>query len=531
VIPETIFVAVLAPIGFAAIGAMLVLLGEVLLSRSQSFLGRPWNARLVGSVLAGVSMLSLLLGLFVSIQWFASGDVQVFNPAHPLLQLDRFSALASALIITAALLSCALATYYLEVVGINHAEYYALLLLATAGMLTMVTAIDFLPLFVGLELMSIPLYALAGFDRRRLSSNESALKYFLIGSFASAVLLYGVALLYGATGSTSFAALREGFDPQSPLALTGLGLVVVGFAFKISAVPFHQWAPDVYEGAPSSVTAYMSVAVKATGVLALLRLLALGAAPLGGVGATVLDGPDAGLLDASLGQVLGGLAALSMIVGNLMAVIQDNVKRLLAYSSVAHAGYLLVGVAAGTAEAWSAAVFYLIVYTFMNLGAFAIVVALAQGGRDCERVASFAGLARARPGLAALMTIFLLALTGIPPTAGFFAKFGVFSAAVNVGLVPLAIIGVVMSVVSVYAYLRIPVLMYMHEPEEFAGAPAQAQSGERFVLLACAVAVLALGILPNGGTLLDFSLGEQRFALSVPSVLDWARAAVAFLVP
>jgi NADH-quinone oxidoreductase subunit N len=373
-------------------------------------------------------------------------------------------------------------------------------------------------LFIGLELMSIPIYALAGFDRRRLSSNESALKYFLIGSFASAILLYGVALLYGATGSTSFAALRAGFDPHSPLALTGLGLVVVGFAFKVAAVPFHQWAPDVYEGAPSSVTAFMSVAVKATGVFALLRMLALGVAPIEGSAAVPLD------------QVFAGLAVLSMVVGNLMMLIQDNVKRMLAYSGVAHAGYLLVGVAAGTAESWAAVVFYLIAYTFMNLGAFAIVVALAQGGRDCERVASFAGLARARPGLAMLMTLFLLALAGIPATAGFFAKFGIFSAAVSAGFVPLAIVGVLMSIVSVYAYLRIPVLMYMREPGEFAGPPAEAQSGERFVLVVCAAVVLALGILPNGGTLIDFSLGEQEFMLRLPPVLDWARAAVAALV-
>jgi NADH-quinone oxidoreductase subunit N len=220
-----------------------------------------------------------------------------------------------------------------------------------------------------------------------------------------------------------------------------------------------------------------------------------------------------------------------MIVGNLMMVIQDNVKRLLAYSSVAHAGTVLVGVAVGSAEAWAAVIFYLIAYTFMNLGAFTVVVALAQDGRDCDRVASFAGLARERPGLAALLTIFLLALAGIPPTAGFFAKFGIFSAAVSAGFVPLAIIGVLMSLVSVYAYLRIPVLMYMRERGEFARRPPEAQSGERFVLLICVVVVLALGILPNGGTIFDFSLGEQGFKLWVPPVLDWARSAVTVLAP
>lgn len=522
-IPESVFSVVLAPIGFVAIGAMLVLLGEVLLSRTKSFLGRPWNARLIGSVLAGVAMFSLLLALFVSSQWFATGDVQVFNPQHPLLQLDRFSALASVLIVLAALLSCALATYYLEAVGINHAEYYALLLLSTAGMLVLVSAIDFLSLFLGLELMSLPLYALAGFDRSRLSSNESALKYFLTGSFASALLLYGVALLYGAIGSTSFAALRAEFDPESTLALCGLGLVVVGFAIKLAAVPFHQWAPDVYEGAPSSVTAFLSVAVRAAGVFALLRVLGLG----------MTTGADAAIDSAlaSLAPVFAALAALSMIVGNLMMLIQNSVKRLLAYSGVAHAGYVLMGVAAGGSEAWAAVVFYLVVYTFMNIGAFAIVVSLAQRGRDSDRVAAFAGLARESPGRAALMTLFLLALAGFPVTAGFFAKFGVFSAAVNAGLAPLALLGVVMSVVSVYAYVRIPVLMYMHEKDEFVGRAAEAQSGERFVLLTCGVVVLALGVLPNGGTVFEFALGEQGFALWLPPVLDWSRDAVAALVP
>lgn len=496
--PETIHVAVLAPIGFVAIGAMLVLVGEVLLSRAGSILGRPWDERLIGTALAGLSMFFLLLAFLVACQAYAAGGSEVFNPQHPLLQLDRFSALATALIALAALLSCALAIYYLHALQINHGEYYALLLLSVCGMMVMVAAVDFLTVFLGLELMSIPIYALAGFDRRRLRSNESALKYFLIGSFASAVLLYGMALLYGTTGSTSLAALRAGFDPANPLALVGLGLVLVGFAFKVSAVPFHQWTPDVYEGAPSAVTAFMSVTVKAAAVAALLRVLGLGVGPL----------------DASLTNVLWVLAALTMIVGNLMAVIQDNVKRLLAYSSIGHAGYILVGVVAGTIEGWSAVVFYLIAYTFMNLGAFGVVVALAQHGQDCERVESFAGLGRTRPALAAVMTLFMVALTGIPPTVGFFAKFSIFSAAVQAGYVWLAIIGVLMSVVSVYYYLRIPVLMYMYEAGDEAPRP-ETQLFEGWVLAFCAVAVLVLGVFPNGGVL-----------LGPITVMDWARESV-----
>ena len=496
-IPEVLNLHVLAPIGFVGIGSMVVLLLEVFLSRSDSFLGRKVDDRLVGSLLAGVSMFFLFLALAVACQAFAAGNAEVFNPQHPLVRLDAFSSLATALIAGGALLSCALAIYYLDALHINRGEYYALLLLATAGMMTMVAAVDFLAIFLGLELMSIPVYALAGFDRRRLRSNESAMKYFLIGSFASAVLLYGVALLYGATGSTSLLVLGAAFDPSNPLAMIGIALVLVGFGFKISAVPFHQWTPDVYEGAPSSVTAFMSVAVKTAAVAALLRVLGLG---LGGE-------------ESVLVGVLWGLAALTMVVGNLMAVIQDNVKRLLAYSSIGHAGYMLVGIVAGSIEGWSAVMFYLVAYLFMNLGAFGVVIVLANRGEDCERVDSFAGLARTRPGLAALMTLFLVALTGIPPTVGFFAKFSIFMAAVNAGFVGLAIIGVLMSAVSVYYYLRIPVLMYMREPS--GEAPRLATStGEVFVLALCAVAVLYLGVFPNGAEL---------------PVMDWARTSVGTL--
>jgi len=315
-----------------------------------------------------------------------------------------------------------------------------------------------------------------------------------------------MALLYGATGATSFEALRAGFDVASPLALVGVGLLLVGFAFKISSVPFHQWTPDVYEGAPSAVTAFMSVAVKTTAVAALLRVVGLALGPL----------------DETLVDVLWVLAALTMIVGNLMAVIQDNVKRLLAYSSIGHAGYLLVGIVAGTLEGYSAVVFYLIAYTFMNLGAFAVVVALAHQGHDCERVESFSGLAKRRPALAALMTLFMVALAGIPPTVGFFAKFSIFMAAVRAGQVPLAIIGVLMSVVSVYYYLRLPVLMYMRDPAE---EPPRRElaSGEALVLVVCAFAVLFLGIFPNDGSL--WPSGPEI------SVVDWARDSVRMLFP
>jgi NADH-quinone oxidoreductase subunit N len=495
--------AVIAPVGFPAVGAMIVLLGEVLISRRKTFLGKSTTETWVASLLSGTAILFLALSIYVSLVAFAMGTQQVVNPAHPMFQLDPLSSLVMALVAFAALLSCALSITYLAELRINHGEYYALILLSSCGMMMMVGAVDMLAVFVGLELMSIPIYVLAGFDRRKLRSNESAMKYFLMGAFASAILLYGIALLYGATGSTSFVTLRAGFDPGNPLAVAGLGLVLVGFAFKISSVPFHQWTPDVYEGAPSAVTAFMSVTVKATAFAALLRLLGLGLPPL----------------DAAFSNVLWVLAALTMVVGNVMAVIQENVKRLLAYSSIAHAGYVLVGVVTGTPEGYSAVVFYLIVYTFMNLGAFGVVVALAHHGHDCDRVESFAGLARTRPALAALMSLFMISLIGMPGTAGFIAKFAVFSAAVQADVVWLVIVGVLTSAVSVYYYLRIPVLMWMREPTD--ETPRQEiHTGEALVLGLCAFAVLFLGIFPNHGALPI--IGEIQ-------VLDWTRDSVGLL--
>jgi len=313
-------------------------------------------------------------------------------------------------------------------------------------------------------------------------------------------MLYGMALLYGATGSTSFAAIGANFDAAGSMGLIGLGLVVVGFAFKISSVPFHQWTPDVYEGAPTTATAFMSVTVKVSAFAALVRFLAMTFGPL----------------DDSVAGVIWVLAALTIIVGNVMAVIQDNVKRLLAYSSIAHAGYLLIGLVTGTIQGYSAMVFYLIAYTFMTLGAFGVVVALANHGQDCERIESFAGLAQSRPGLAALMTLFMVSLAGIPGTAGFIGKFTVFAAAINEGVVSLSVIGVLMSVVSVYYYLRVPVLMYMREPGE-EGHRTEISSGEGAVLVICAAAVILLGLFPNNVPTLIF--GRLH-------VLDWANEAV-----
>lgn len=484
--PASLDFKVLAPIGFVAIGAMAVLLLEVLIGRPRVAQGpapigaSPARAApRAGAALALVSSLALVCAIYTAVAMFADGTDAVFNPARPMLQLDGFSSLVTAIVGMGALFCVGLSITYLRALHIDHGEYYALLLLATAGMFVMVSAVDLLAVFLGLELMSIPIYALAAFDRRKLRSNESGLKYFLIGAFASAILLYGMALLYGATGHTDFDGIRAGFDYGSPIAMAGLALVVVGFTFKVSAVPFHLWTPDVYEGAPTTVTAFMSVTVKASAFAILLRFLMLAL-------------PEA---DDRLDAVFAVLAALSMIVGNVMALIQTNVKRLLAYSSIAHAGYILIAFVAGTEEAHAAILFYLFVYVFMNVGAFGVMVALARGGQESERIDDFAGLARARPGLAALMTLFMLALAGIPGTGGFIAKFYVFAAAVNADLLPLAILGVLTSVVSVFYYLQLPVAMYMREPRD--EEPADASSSEWLVLVVCAVLVLYLGFFPD----------------------------------
>jgi len=497
--------AAAAPLILVSIGAFVVLLGEIFLKSRKSLLGRPVTPAYVGSALMLVSVFFLLLVVAVAAQSFAAGGSGSFNLDHPMIRLDRFAGFATVVVCVASLLSLLLSKAYLDELRIQHGEYYALVLLATAGMVLLVQAVDLITVFLGIEIMSIPIYVLAGFDRRRLRSNESALKYFVVGSFASAILLYGMALLYGATGSTHFDGIRAGLAEGSTRGLAGLGLVIVGFTFKVSAVPFHQWTPDVYEGAPTSVTAFMAVTVKLAAFAALLRVVQSAFA-------------DAG---QGLETVLWTVAMLTMVVGNVMAIIQDNVKRLLAYSSVAHAGYVLIGFVAGSEAAHAGVLFYLLVYVFMNLGAFAVVIVLTDRGQESDRIDDFAGLASTRPGLAAAMTLFMLSLAGIPGTGGFTAKFAVFSAAVGEGHVTLAIVGVLTSLVSVYYYLRLPVVMYMQDARGEGPRPRIA-SGEAVVLAVCVIGVLWLGILPQSG--------DGSGPLSWVRALEWTRDSVASLV-
>jgi NADH-quinone oxidoreductase subunit N len=375
-----------------------------------------------------------------------------------MLALDGFALFLYVVIGAAAVLVLLLSVGYLPRQGLVTGEYYALTLFATVGMMLMAAGTDLLVIFLALELMSLSLYVLAGSFRTRSEGNEAALKYFLLGAFASGFFLYGIALLYGATGTTNLArlgtALATPGTARDPMVLAGLALLLVGFGFKTSAVPFHQWAPDVYQGAPTPVAAFIATGSKAAAVGGLVRVLAAMRA-----------------LQPDWTAVLWILAALTMTVGNVIALVQGNVKRLLAYSSVAHVGYMLVGLAAGLEPGSPAVLFYLAVYAVASVGAFGMILLLEREGEEAVDLAAFGGLAGRHPTLALGLTVFLLALIGMPPTAGFVGKFYLFSAAIQRGLVWLAVIAVLNSVVAAYYYLRLIVYMYMREPE---GAPTTA---------------------------------------------------------
>ena len=376
-----------------------------------------------------------------------------------MLVVDGFALFLNVVIGGATALVLLLSVGYLPRLGVEPGEYYALILFATVGMMLMAAGTDLLVIFLALELMSLSLYVLAGTFRTRPEGNEAALKYFLLGAFASGFFLYGIALLYGATGTTNLerlgVALAAPGAARDPMVLAGLALLLVGFGFKTSAVPFHQWAPDVYQGAPTTVAALIATGSKAAAFGALLRVLVA-----------------MRLLQADWVMAFWVLAVLTMTVGNVVALVQSNVKRLLAYSSVAHVGYMLVGLAAGLYPGAPAVLFYLGVYAVASVGAFGTILLLEREGEEAVDLAAYGGLAARHPILAFGLTVFLLALIGMPPTAGFVGKFYLFSAAIQRGLVGLAVIAVLNSVVAAYYYLRLIVYMYMREPE---GAPTLAR--------------------------------------------------------
>jgi NADH-quinone oxidoreductase subunit N len=421
-----------------------------------------------------VSLGGIVLAL-LSTTWLWGEETRAF---HGMIVLDGYALFLQLVICYAAGLVVLLSIDYLHERGLESGEYYALVLFATVGMLLMAAAGDLIVVFLSLELMSLSLYVLAGYFRARLASGEAAMKYFLLGAFASAFFLYGIALVYGATGTTNLDRIGAATGRDSLLTI-GFALLLVGFGFKISSVPFHMWAPDVYVGAPTSVTVLVATGSKTAAFAALIRVLV----------SAFRGGP----LDST--ALLWVLAVATMTVGNVVAIAQSNLKRMLAYSSVAHVGYMLVGLTAGGALGAGAVLFYLLVYMFTTVGAFGVVLLLERAAGDGVSLADYAGLARGHGVLALVLSLFLLSLIGIPPLGGFVGKFYLFGAAVRSGYVGLAVIGVLNSAVASYYYLRLIVYMYMREPE--GAPPPSATSFAGGLALAVALAgVIVLGVMP-----------------------------------
>ena len=442
-------------------------------------------------LLAWMSLGTLILCFLVTI-----GDLNERHFAFSnLVIVDSYAAFWKLLLYLVSGMTILLSMTYLKEEQIDLAEYYGFILLSLAGMMIMVSGADLLTIYLGIELMSISLYIMAGFKRFEARSIESSAKYFVLGSFSSGILLYGISLLFGYAGSTRLVVIAEAVNARGvddPLLIIALMLLIVGFGFKVAAVPFHMWTPDVYQGAPTSVTAFMAVASKAASFAAFLRVLLEG---FGGV-------------KPNWNWLILAVCLLTVALGNIVAVVQTNVKRMLAYSSIAHAGYALIGlVVAGSVtngdpialQGVSSVMLYLAVYSFMTLGAFSIVALLRKGGLEGDELEDFTGLSKRHKGAAFLMLLFMVSLAGIPPTAGFMGKFYLFMAAVNAGMAWLALVGLIFAAISGFYYLRVVMVMYMREPSTTQELETRlAFSPATTVVLACAVAgVVLLGIYPG----------------------------------
>jgi NADH-quinone oxidoreductase subunit N len=439
-------------------------------------------------ILGVVSLFGLALA---AVTTFAMLNVSPAPAFQTMAVSDNYSLILNLIFIVTAALSVLLSMGYLHGKDMERGEYYALLLFATGGMMLMAAAADLIVVFLGLEIMSIALYILAAFNRRQLSSGEAGMKYFVLGAFASAFFLYGAALLYGATGTTNFQAIGDWFATgggslDDPLALVGLGLLLVGFAFKIAAVPFQWWTPDVYQGAPTSVTAFMSVGAKAAGFSALIRLL-------------MISFGSAFTVDWQI--AVSVLAVITMTGGNIAALAQKDVKRMLAYSSIAHAGYILVGVAAGTMSGVSGVLFYLMAYAFMNIGAFAVIAVIERRDAIGTDLSDYAGLAAYKPLLALVMALFMFSLTGIPPFVGFWGKLYVFRAAVEANMSWLAVAGMINSAISAFYYLGVVVQMYMRsssdEVQTATTSPINLNFPATLTLAITGIVTILLGVWPT----------------------------------
>lgn len=415
---------------------------------------------------------------FTLLAWNNAGSTFTPTGGSPMIVVDNFATFLNATFLLTGILTIFLSLNYLKENNLNRPEYYMLILFSVAGMMLMGMSNDLITIFISLELLSIPLYILSGFAWPKAESEESAMKYFLLGAFSSGILVYGIALMYGATGSTALPEIFAALDTSSGLAMMGIAMLLVGFAFKVAAVPFHMWTPDVYQGAPTAVTAFMSVGAKVAGFAALLRIFTVAFPSASDVWA----------------PALGVMAAITMILGNVVALSQQNIKRMLAYSSIAHAGYILMAISAipHSPDGTSAALFYMFAYLFSNLGAFAVIIAVERKD-DGVMLENYKGLAKSSPLLALAMAYFMLSLTGVPPTGGFSGKFFVFRTVMEAEMVWLAVIGVVTSVVSGYFYLRVVFLMYMFDGE----GNIKIQPAIGVAVAVTVIATVLLGVWPT----------------------------------
>jgi NADH-quinone oxidoreductase subunit N len=464
----------------AIIPILCVTLTGLVLLLAEAFRGRGEKMPL--GILATIGLVGA--GAATLLLWRTTGDDGSGPISFGVVTADKFGLFVNLVLIAVGLLTVVFSSQTIERDRLPAGEYYAMLMFAIVGMMLMAQATDLLVLFLALETMSIAVYVLTGMRRDQPQSTEAAFKYFLLGAFASSFFLYGIAFLYGVTGTTSIDGISSEIARQSmsgnPMIYLGIGLMIVGFAFKIAAVPFHMWSPDAYEGAPTVVTGFMSTGVKAAAIAAFVRVFLKGLDPM----------------IADWAPVLWWIAVATMVVGTVVGVAQTSLKRMLAYSSIAHGGYILAGLVAGSDVGKASILFYLAAYALTNLGAFGIIALLGSRERANDDLRDYAGLWHSHPGLAALMTFFLLSLGGFPPTAGFIAKWYVFSAAIGSGYYGLAIIGVLSSVVSVFFYLRIVVMMYMTDRDARPvppPVPAVAMAG----LVVAMIGVLYLGVLPT----------------------------------
>jgi NADH-quinone oxidoreductase subunit N len=442
-----------------------------------------------------LTIIGLFAALVVSIsQWGKDGATFTAVGDTPMVVVDNFAVFLNVTLLLVGILSLFISLNFLESANLNKSEYYMLMLFSLSGMMLMGMSNDLILIFVALELLSIPLYILSGFAWPRVKSEESAMKYFLLGAFSSSVFVFGIALTYGATGATSLPEIAAQISLNSALGIGAMAFILVGLAFKVAAAPFHMWTPDVYEGAPTTVTAFMSVGAKVAGFAALLRIF-------------MVAFPDVG--EAWMGAV-AILATLTLIVGNVVAIAQSNIKRMLAYSSIAHAGYILIAVAASvdSPDGVSAALFYMFAYLFSNLGAFAIVIALEKQDDQGTTLNDYKGLWKRSPAMALAMAVFMLSLAGIPPTGGFVGKLFVFRTAVEANLTWLAVVGVVTAVISTFYYLRVVYLMFMFEGE----AEIKAKPALRTAVAVMVLVTLLIGLLPN----IWFELARQAGLSGLP---------------